>query len=205
MDGQKQYYKDLDAAIRQDIKDHPSEFREEGEEDEPLETTAAATEKAASEKGTDSDAKDKKPEDAAPAGPTGVLDQAKDMVGNAVGMVMDTVQEASLTTLALGGIVLLLLISNIWTLSSSSSRGRDPNNLHRLRGAGKNDDPEAVGRAVRDALRDLLQPSNKDGQRVKFGSPQEELQQMSVTMDNLEQRIQMIRKEIADAARVQKQ
>ena len=42
IDGQKQYYKDLDAAIRENMKKHPGEFKEEGDDEVPVEAGSPA-------------------------------------------------------------------------------------------------------------------------------------------------------------------
>lgn len=135
IDGQKQYYKDLDGAIRTYIKEHVSEFREEGEDPE---AAVAAIAEHAENAGAAGDEQATKSADGAAEGETGsggplaayleplrpVLDILSDAVGG--------LAELSPSVLILGGVVFLLVISNLWALSSRSGE-RDPLDPHRLR------------------------------------------------------------------------
>lgn len=177
IDGQKQYYKDLDAAIRSYIKEHASEFREDGED--PDAAVAAITEHADSEGADEKAATASKDPSSAEGEKTGLanfIDQLQPVVDIASGA-FGSLTELSPNVLILGAVVVLLIISNLWALSSGS--GRDPLDPHRLRtsptrsaqtrgsSASHHHLPsmhevgssaEAVAGAVRDVLRDYFEP-----------------------------------------------
>lgn len=199
IDGQKQYYKDLDLAMRQYLKDHATEFKEEGDDEEAV--SAAASEAALSspsapEKSgapTDSDDALERAAEKEREGIFKYLDMLNtavgtlaDMGGAAFGTLQDLVGGASPGMLVLALVIASLVISNIWTLTSNRG-ARDPEDVHRLRrsagasgsgsvvgGAAANGyaqatypgayggaapgSPEAIALAVRDVLRDYLEP-----------------------------------------------
>ncbi|MCO5565407.1 hypothetical protein L7F22_019080 [Adiantum nelumboides] len=135
IDGQKQYYKDLDGAIRTYIKEHVSEFREEGED--PEVAVAAIAEHAENSsaigdeqnaKGTDGTTDGEKSNSGPLAAYLEPLRPILDILSDGFG----SLTELSPSVLILGGVVFLLVISNFWALSSRSV-GRDPLDPHRLR------------------------------------------------------------------------
>lgn len=230
IDGQKQYYTDLDKAIRAHMKEHPDKFREEGEDDDveadEKEALAATGEAAAGEKGAGAggDAK----EGAAGAGAAsdaaasaaaksdgGLLAQTMDIaqtVGSTLGDVIGGLSELSPSMLILGGVVALLVFSNIWALSSSGAgRGhqRDPTDPHRLiRPSGSSSTTKSsaqaveIAHAVRDVLRDYLEPLASGGQNALHGrhhrhhysgSLQDEVAHVRQLMDEVEERMSRLR------------
>lgn len=203
IDGQKQYYTDLDAAIRENMKKHPGEFKEEGDEEVTAEDIDAAADK------TETDTTSEQPKEpegqttttTAPSG--GLLNTVSDMFS----FVMDQVKEASPSHLALGAVVVLLLFSNIWAWSSNASRGRLPSNAQRLRAeryrSGRSDDPDAVAQALRGVLQDLLQPGEPAPKAAQFKTTAQELEHMLSTLDYMEQRIAKLRGTVAEATKIQ--
>ncbi|KAK0549187.1 hypothetical protein OC845_003230 [Tilletia horrida] len=136
IDGQRQYYKDLDAAIHEYLKEHASEFKEEGDEvieDEASIDTQDKEGGAADSAGADSAAStsnkakggDANTESSAAntssTSITGLVSSFADTVTNAVssglGMVTDAVSGASPSMLILGSVVIVLLLSNLWALT----------------------------------------------------------------------------------------
>lgn len=146
LDGQKQYYKDLDDAVRKYLTDHTSEFKEEGDDAAAVEEIArAATPGPNSRKGTAAaDESNTKSEGASTSGGAsgvaggnssadnngGIVDRATAVVMDGLGMVGDFVGSAlemvggesgvSLQTLALGAVIFVLLLSNIYTWRTAS-------------------------------------------------------------------------------------
>lgn len=176
IDGQKQYYKDLDSAIRRYIKEHAEEFKEEGDDDADA-VQAAADDGAADEKQGDANGaqSNDKSADAAPEGLMGHLGMLKDvasgafdMVSNLVGGLGDALGGASPSMLILGFVVILLLISNLWAFSKSGST-RDPLDPHRLKERSSHrasasspqhhdQGAEAVAGAIREVLKEYFEP-----------------------------------------------
>lgn len=207
IDGQKQYYKDLDAAIRENMKKHPSEFKEEGDEDVAVEDLNPPTDKAETDTTTEQ-AKEANGQTATTtAPPSGMLETISDMASSSFFFVLDQLKEASPSHLALGAVVVLLLFSNIWAWSGS--RGRVPNNAQRLRAeryrSGRSDDPDAVAQALRGVLQDLLQPGEAVPKAAQFKTPAQELEHMLATLDYMEQRIGKLRGTAAQAAKIQEE
>ncbi|PWN23446.1 hypothetical protein BCV69DRAFT_281065 [Microstroma glucosiphilum] len=173
IDGQKQYYKDLDAAIKKHIKDNKEDFLEEGQDpDEVEQTVNGEAEKGAKE---ETDKGSASTDGSQPEGVLAqILEQAKTVASTVADVVGGALGEASPSMLALGGVVLLLIISNIWALSSSGAGGgqsRDPLDPHRLRSrpSGRSSTTSSshsalsaeaveIANAVRDVLRDHLGP-----------------------------------------------
>ncbi|KAE8266620.1 hypothetical protein A4X09_0g5729 [Tilletia walkeri] len=136
IDGQRSYYKDLDAAIHAYLKEHASEFKEEGDEliedgesvDEGIKAENASGEKGDSKADSGAEAK---AEDAGGAGARGAgtgdaaaggmfspyLDMVTGAVSDGLGMAMDAISGASPSMLVLGAVVVVLLLSNMWALT----------------------------------------------------------------------------------------
>lgn len=182
IDGQKQYYKDLDGAIRSYIKEHASEFREEGEDPEAVRVAIEEDDSQAKASQKDATAAPIEAKEglakyigmAQEAGTTVV-----ETITGAFEMVSDLLGGVSPKMLVLGFIVILLILSNLLSLRSTSAR--DPTDPHRLRsahngskGAGSTlqsaghyghdaalhaaTSAEAVAHAVRDVLHDYFEP-----------------------------------------------
>ncbi|PWN49374.1 hypothetical protein IE53DRAFT_332164 [Violaceomyces palustris] len=146
IDGQKSYYQALDLAVRKYLQEHTSEFKEEGDDEAAVEEIArAATPAFGVGKGKGASDVGAKPEGEAgdqasqhgskrenksglgsalieTLGPAGEM--MMDLGGGAIELVSDFVSGASLSMLALSGVVLLLIASNIWTWRAASSSYR---------------------------------------------------------------------------------
>ncbi|CAO1621374.1 unnamed protein product [Jaminaea pallidilutea] len=221
IDGQKGYYKDLDVEVRKYINEHSAEFKEEGDEDDvdpaaeasadtgenapsaPQATGAnesSSSSAAVSEKGTGDD--DTLVSRFMAAGST-VVSTVGDIVGSA---------DLSPSMLVLLSVVALLIVSNIWALSSSGAgRGqqRDPVDVHRLRAQtsarhaemytpSHSSSPEAIAYAVRDVLRDYLEPRAQAGHfhgsaASPHSDPRVEAQELKKTLDDIEVRLQRLK------------
>lgn len=169
IDGQKQYYKDLDVAMRSHIKEHIEDFKEPGDEDLDEEAVKKAVDGTAPA-GEDGKTEGAKSEAAAGSSSSdaGILGQIMDVastVGETLGDLLGGLGELSPSMLILGGVVVLLVLSNIWAFSSfGAGRGqsRDPRDPHRLvvnkRSGGGAGEPEVIAHAVKEVLRDYLEP-----------------------------------------------
>lgn len=148
LDGQKQYYKELDEAVRKYLTDHTSEFKEEGDDAAAVEEIArAATPGPNSRKGAaaagERSASGSGGEGAGPGssgssgagganagGNGGIVDQITGTIMDGFGMVGDLVggalemvglQDVSLKTIAFGAIIFVLLLSNVYTWRKSAA------------------------------------------------------------------------------------
>lgn len=231
IDGQKQYYKDLDVAIRKYMKEHSSEFREEGDDEgakdvieDQAETGIDSTE--AKDKGADGSAATSESE--AKEGMAKYLDIASEtastvfgFVSDIAGSITDMAGSASPSVLILGGVVFLLVISNLWAYKSAG--GRDPHDPHILRktssrgsSSRKNIQQESetaqyVAIAVREVLQDYFDPSSKgvmaagrvSGQdqspRMAYDDPIEEMQSLLTLLDDVEGRVAKLRDQLKSA------
>ncbi|CAD6893106.1 unnamed protein product [Tilletia controversa] len=140
IDGQRQYYKELNDAIHVYLKEHASEFKEEGDEAVVEDGTGAdagspvdGAQGDSGEKEGNSGA-DSKTGDAGGSGGAGgssgeggasaaggmfstYLDMVTGAVSDGLGMLMDAVSGASPSMLILGTVVVVLLLSNMWALT----------------------------------------------------------------------------------------
>lgn len=157
LDGQKQYYKELDEAVRKYLTDHTSEFKEEGDDAAAVDEIArAATPGPNSRKGAaaaaDASGGGGKSEKAGSGGAAtsasqdgqgGMLDRITGPIMDAFGMVGDLLGGAleavgieggaSFKTLAFGFVIFALLLSNIYTWRrSSASRASSAHNVQHL-------------------------------------------------------------------------
>ncbi|CDS00964.1 hypothetical protein [Sporisorium scitamineum] len=144
LDGQKQYYKDLDEAVRKYLTEHTSEFKEEGDDAAAVDEIARAatpgpnSRKGAAAAGDASGGKSEKTisgvagaAGGASHGEGGMLDRIAGPIMDAFGMVGDLLGGAlemvgieggaSFKTLAFGFIIFVLLLSNIYTWRRSSA------------------------------------------------------------------------------------
>lgn len=196
VDGQKQYYKDLDVAIRKYIKEHASEFREEGDDQTAIEegtgdTTVDTDDGAVQAKEKDAGDSEKGSTESKD-GMAKFIDMASnagticfETISDAIGMISDLTGGLSPSVLILGLVVFLLVISNLWAMRSPS--GRDPLDPHRLRASSSHrgtsrshyrnqaetETAHAVAIAVREVLQDYFEPSHKGimaASRVADGS-----------------------------------
>lgn len=186
--------------MRAYLKEHASEFKEEGDDPAAVEEIAAAAgetsqddskKESESKAGTSSDSNDQ---------PEGILGQvlsiakmAGGLVTDGVGMLSETLSGASPSALIVGAIIALLVISNLWTLSygNSSSPSRDlnysnsnsarnqRNNLIKAKSDPYHQDgnsPESIALAVRDVLKEFLDPvKNSNHQPVSSSIVQDQL------------------------------
>ncbi|EST04893.1 GRAM domain protein [Kalmanozyma brasiliensis GHG001] len=161
-DGQKQYYKELDEAVRKYLTDHTSEFKEEGDDAAAVEEIArAATPGPNSMKGgAAGDASGAKKEESSPSGAGnsaasggqsgGMLDQITAPIMDGLGMVSDLLGGAlemvgieggvSPKSLVFCFIIFVLFVMNLWTWrrSSPAASSRHLQNLDRMQAGGVN-------------------------------------------------------------------
>ncbi|GAC99187.1 hypothetical protein PHSY_006787 [Pseudozyma hubeiensis SY62] len=147
LDGQKQYYKELDEAVRKYLTDHTSEFKEEGDDAAAVEEIARAATPGpnnrkggggagdaggASTEGAGGNSSGSNGGSSASGGASGgVLGSITAPIMDAFGMVGDLLGGAlemvgieggdSLKSLGFGLLIFVLLISNIYTWRRSSS------------------------------------------------------------------------------------
>ncbi|TKY85320.1 hypothetical protein EX895_005482 [Sporisorium graminicola] len=167
LDGQKQYYKDLDEAVRKYLTEHTSEFKEEGDDAAAVEEIARAatpgpnSRKGAATAGDANSGRKRERSSSGAAGATsdvgkgdqgGLLDRITGPITDAFGMVGDLLGGAlemvgieggaSFKTLTFGFIILVLLLSNIysWRRSSASqvSSAHVVEHLDRMQAGGVN-------------------------------------------------------------------
>jgi hypothetical protein len=221
IDGQKQYYKDLDVAIRKYMKEHSSEFREEGDDED----ASAAIESQADAGDGSNEANDKEADKSVSAsdseakeGFAKYLDIASETASGAFGFVSDTLGGASPSVLILGAVVFLLVISNLWAFKSPS--GRDPLDPHTLRKTSSKfkdklhheaETAQHVAIAVRQVLQDYFDPSREgimaagrvsgksQTPRIAYDDPIEEMQSILALLDDVEGRVAKLRDQLKSA------
>ncbi|UZJ57136.1 hypothetical protein CBS101457_006456 [Exobasidium rhododendri] len=233
IDGQKQYYKDLDVAIRKYIKEHISEFREEGDDETSDEAIASGAEAGDDNESSKEGAREpSSTEDGeAKAGFARVVEIAGDVAGtvfdtvsNGVGTLSDMAGGVSPSVLILGFVVVLLLVSNLWASRSPSSR--DPQDPHRLRHSPKSaskssyrdhyepEQAQVVANAVRDVLRDYFEPgkggplasariADNQSPRLTPQDPQQETQTLIGLLDEIEGRVALLRDQLRQVSQEQ--
>ncbi|BGO90291.1 hypothetical protein NBRC10512_004811 [Rhodotorula toruloides] len=175
IDGQKQYHTDLEKAMRAYIHSHRNEFVEEGQD--PDAASSASEDEGGSIDGSvaglDMVSQAQAEDAAAKAAPNGVLGTVWCTLEPAV----ETLANQSAASLALGAVVVVLVLSNLWTLrSAGGARDGDLHPAERVRrrnaagfaggteqtvagaGAGGGGDrtPQEVAMAVRDVLQDYF-------------------------------------------------
>lgn len=223
IDGQRTYHADLEKAMRAYIQQHRSEFLEEGQDvdSQSLAYTASLTDDGAggtSARGDDTtdgaDLSGRGKEDGK-GGPVTVVLRAL------AGAMSDVVGALSPTSAGLAFVVLVLVLSNLWTLASrpastSSSSlshayhppSRAPPNS-RGSHAGSDRTPDQVASAVRDVLRDYFADAAGvvgDGTRAAKGraeavgeagqvplDPRAEAREITAVLDGLQERIARLR------------
>ncbi|KAN0059851.1 hypothetical protein ACQY0O_008425 [Thecaphora frezii] len=261
IDGQKQYYKDLDEAVRDYLTQHTSEFKEEGDDAAAVEEIARAATPALSQSqkqkarngsganGHGDGAGGKASGKAGGGGGGGGQDGGR---GGAVSMVVDTVKDAvgmvfdfvstgvstvsellssssdatdsggtSTKMLLLSGIVVLLVLSNLWTWRNSADDTRFAASHHPAyapystrggytlpegyyappsprfypnHGGGDREQAEHVARAVREVLVDFLRPNPNAGS-VGARADREGIHRL---ITEAEERVERIRNEIEE-------
>ncbi|BGP30772.1 hypothetical protein JCM10296v2_002529 [Rhodotorula toruloides] len=172
IDGQKQYHADLEKAMRAYIHSHRNEFVEEGQD--PDEASSASEYEGGSIDGSvtgmDMASQAQADETAAKATPNGVLGTVWCTLEPAI----ETLANQSAASLALGAVLIVLVLSNLWTLrSAGGAREGDLHPAERVRrrnaagmaggaeqtagvGAGGDRTPQEVAMAVRDVLQDYF-------------------------------------------------
>ncbi|CEH18790.1 Uncharacterized conserved protein, contains GRAM domain [Ceraceosorus bombacis] len=177
IDGQKQYYKDLDVAVRKYLKEHASEFREEGDDEAADEMREAVASTPAGETSVDPTSKESSKALASEASNTseaggimGILSTICGTIADLTGGAIEMVGDLSPSMLILGALVLVLLLTNIWALTASGGASkRDPSDPHKLVKSRKSNsassslaadtaNAEAIALAVRGVLQEYLSP-----------------------------------------------
>ncbi|KDE02887.1 hypothetical protein MVLG_06606 [Microbotryum lychnidis-dioicae p1A1 Lamole] len=172
IEGQKTYHVDLENAMRAYIQLHRSEFLEEGQEPisslvtENENNDAQRMDQDESDKGDDANEKigsvHRRKSRAAPMGGVwGIITDAfSDLTG---GGARSSGGGLSPTPLILALVILILVLSNLWTLSSrpqstspSLSPGSRRSSARSSPSTGHDQTPDQIADAIRDVLRDYL-------------------------------------------------
>ena len=167
IEGQKQYHSDLEKAMRAYIATHRNEFVEEGQDPDAPTATEDAHDHG-DESAADSDGDEASAAAAAAKNGSSTSQTSAHSAGPLAPLwaliepVLQALAEQSPTSLALGAVVVILLLSNLWTLRGSGRDDTHPAERARRQvlagrglamseggGAGPPDD---VANAVRDVL-----------------------------------------------------
>ena len=220
IDGQKTYHNDLEKAMRSYITTHRNEFIEEGHSEDAEDEDASS--RAANGTVDDEDGDDS----GSLAGSTSKDDRNRTWATpllESLEPIVEVISEQSLKTLAFGFVLLVLVLSNLWTLTSG--RGKEaslsPSERGRLRntnGGGTSPrgeldtrTPDEVASAVRDVLQDYFKQqvkidppalppatetitgSNRDSRAWK-----EEVAEVGKVLDQMEERIRRLRRSLVE-------
>ncbi|SCV74169.1 BQ2448_6601 [Microbotryum intermedium] len=183
IEGQKAYHIDLENAMRAYIQQHRSEFLEEGQEpiSSSVETENEANDAQCSDHGESHGDNDqngyeknasphRRKSMAASAGGGGILgiisDAFSGLTGGGLRSSASSGNGLSPTSLILALLILVLVLSNLWTLSSrprSTSSSLSPplrrnpgSNSRSSPSTGQDQTPDQIADAIRDVLRDYL-------------------------------------------------
>ncbi|GAA5886059.1 hypothetical protein JCM5296_007076 [Sporobolomyces johnsonii] len=235
IDGQKTYHADLEKAMRAYIASHRNEFVEKGQDVDStsLDSVSAGADDGEAGRVSPVDGGAIAPSMSAGAG--GGAATAADVAQSwttplleALEPVVDLVAQQSAKTLALGVVVAVLVVSNLWTLSGRPARGSSLHPAERGRylqgpageasvgGArgGANDDrtsPDEVASAVRDVLHDYFAQAGRaagvqEGDQGSVAAPvgtrewRVEVGEIEASLDRLEERITGLRRSLRDVA-----
>ncbi|GAA5975614.1 hypothetical protein JCM5350_002669 [Sporobolomyces pararoseus] len=213
IDGQKTYHKDLEMAMRAYITTHRNEFIEEGQADEAEEEDENGQVSGSPALGNSTSSRDGDHSDLS-AGSTSKDSGSRTWatpILESLEPILDIVSEQSPKTLLVGLVLFVLVISNLWTLSSG--RGKEvslhPSERGRSRSSapGSISDtrtPDEVASAVRDVLQDYFKQQLKqeptepsDSSKIE---PEEgwkgEVQEIDRILDQLEERIRGLRDKV---------
>ncbi|ORY82371.1 hypothetical protein BCR35DRAFT_303777 [Leucosporidium creatinivorum] len=213
MDGQKTYHADLEKAMRAYIQQHRSEFLEEGQD---VDAQSVADTASLTDGGVGSSARATDAADAA-----GDVNKKEDGRGGPIttilraiaGTLSDLVGGLSPTSAGLAFVVLVLVLSNLWTLASrptsgSSSPGSRSSSRAPPMRHGSDRTPDQVALAVRDVLRDYFNDaaagssggagSEAEGQEGAAApkvplDPRAEAEEIRAVLDGLQERIARLR------------
>jgi hypothetical protein len=213
IDGQKTYHTDLEKAMRAYITTHRNEFVEEGQADqaeddeEQDEVSPTATGSSSHRDGDDSGSL---------AGSTSKDPGSRTWatpILECLEPILDLVSEQSPKTLAVGLVLFVLVLSNLWTLSSGkgneaslhpSERGRSRSSAAgsvSRRSEVDTRTPDEVASAVRDVLQDYFKQQIKQEpertlpltKEITGGGWQDEAEEIGKVLDQLEERIRKLR------------
>jgi hypothetical protein len=184
IEGQKQYHSDLEKAMRAYIATHRNEFVEEGQDPD-----ASAAIEDAQAHADDSSAESDGDEAAAGAAAKKNAGSTSQTSAHSSGPlaplwaliepVLQTLAEQSPTSLALGAVVVILLLSNLWTLRGSGRDDTHPAERARRQvlagrglamsegGGGGAGPPDEVANAVRDVLNNYFASAQANMQAPK--------------------------------------
>ncbi|GAA5855517.1 hypothetical protein JCM8547_007868 [Rhodosporidiobolus lusitaniae] len=233
IDGQKTYHADLEKAMRAYIATHRNEFVEEGQDPDSASLSGSHSEDYDEDDGRGPGSPhatnapglprgEGEKEEGRSAGPLAPL-------WDVVNPLLETLTQQSPKTLLLGLVVVLLVLSNLWTLRSGSSSSSSPSQhpLDRVARARANPAsalqdgaggtaPHDVASAVRDVLHDYfaaaghggavgvkpVQEKKEDRAKVeKVRSPREEVEKLEKLLDGVEERVRRLREELRVARR----
>ncbi|GAA5934863.1 uncharacterized protein JCM15063_003086 [Sporobolomyces koalae] len=218
IDGQKTYHVDLEKAMRAYISTHRNEFIEEGQSDEVEDEDDTHDDLHVNGSNGPHDGDDRSSLTGSASADrtkrtwaTPILDTLEPLV--------DLVSEQSPKTLVIGLVLVVLVLSNLWTLSSGrgksaslhpSERGR-PSTSVATSGGNRSPNvdprsPDQVASAVRDVLQDYFKQqakaepvigTTKDGSD-RGGDARGEVEDIGRILDQLEDRIRNLRNRIDD-------
>ncbi|KAI5479022.1 gram domain protein [Pseudohyphozyma bogoriensis] len=200
IDGQKTYHTDLEKAMRSYIQQHRSEFLEDGHDVDSAsiadtasvtESTAAATNVTGT---TESEEKEEK----------------QSTLAAAIDFVSEMVNGVSPATAGLAFVIAVLVISNLWTLSSRPKTGvPTPRTALGRDGGGAAKNPDEIAMAVRGALQDYFKAPavelevEEEGEKIVIGgggaaglpgvTTRAEVEEIGKALDRLEERIKTLR------------
>lgn len=204
IEGQKGYHVELEKEMRAYIAEHRGEFQQEGDEEET--SLAEEVETTFTEKGGG----DISAEGVSPTGTTATPATTGGAAASATPLSLASVMEfvsaltepwadflggVSLTNAAVALVILLLVISNFWTLTSL----RTPNARPYLPPQTASGSPDQVAIAVRAVLEEWFAanaPGPVKGEPRRRGDVKEEIGDIVRILDELEGRIKEIRRQV---------
>jgi hypothetical protein len=202
VDGQKTYHSDLEKAMRAYIHQHRSEFLEEGQDVDSQSSAETASLEDEGREGADGGT----------TTASTTLSEAADGKGGVASVLRAFVDSArelfgglSPTSAGLAFVVLVLVLSNLWTLASRpTTSSRSP--LGHPSRPGSDRTPDQVAVAVRDVLRDYFADAAGHSGGARTGDwarkeveakvevdPRREAEEIAAVLDDLEARILRLR------------
>ncbi|KAK6905297.1 hypothetical protein I203_106119 [Kwoniella mangroviensis CBS 8507] len=204
IEGQKTYHDDLETGMRQYIKENSSEFAVEGGagDEEIEETNAEGQESKENQKETEASAyanenkRKRKEED------MGMLQSGFDSLISGIKSIFSGIKGIgeSLEDLLsdtpfkvqnlMGMLIVLLVISNIWTYLSIDRSAIKERRYKKLGGSGSGSGAGDKDRDIEDVVRRVL-----EGRR-EIGSPKEEVKELIRVLDDVEIRVNKLRENV---------
>jgi hypothetical protein len=206
IDGQKVYHADLDRAMRQYIQQHQSEFVPEGIEAiavAPIEALTPAVDGAAATDGVDDKTREKERNQRGLQWAydtfDGAYNVAKQSTRGALELISDAWDQSTSTTILIF-IIVILVFSNLWTLTMVGGR----EDIGRRKEIQKANEKEKLVEGIVTALWEELKagssPLPPPPSTSPVGNWQEEFANINKTLDAVEDRIRLIREAMSSNA-----